>query len=115
MEQVPIENKGNSPIFVGGVMIPPGETRHFADDLLPPEFRSSAPVVKDELTDPFAEILDGNVAEVTGALDLLNREWLVRLEAMEMAGKNRKGVLAAIAEEMLRRANNEAGGEGGEA
>lgn len=115
MKQVPIENKGWSPIFVGGVMIPPGETRHFADDLLPPEYRSAAPVVQDDLVDPFTELLDGNVAEVTGALDLLNREWLVRLEAMELAGKNRKGVLAAIAEEMLRRANNDAGGEGGEA
>ncbi|MCU0988019.1 MAG: hypothetical protein MUE63_00125 [Xanthomonadales bacterium] len=112
--QVPIENKGASPIYVGGMMIPPGETRHLAEDDLPPEYRRSAtaPVVEDE--DPIAELLEGNVAEVTGALDLLNREWLVRMEAMELAGKNRKGVLAAIAEEMLRRANNSAadGGEG---
>ena len=112
--QVPIENKGAMPIYVGGMMIPAGETRHFAEDDLPPEFRSSAPVVNDELADPFAEILDGNVHEVTGALDLLNHEWLVRLEAMELAGKNRKGVLAAIAEEILRRAN-ESAAEGGEA
>lgn len=111
--QVPIENKGSMPIYVGGMMIPAGETRHFSEDDLPPEFRSSAPVVQDDLADPFAEILDGNVHEVTGALDLLNREWLVRLEAMELAGKNRKGVLAAIAEEMLRRANNDSDGEGG--
>jgi len=115
MEQVPIENKGKSPIFVGGVMIPPGETRHFADDLLPPEFRSSAPAVVEEAAgDPLAELLDGTVAEVTGALDLLNREWLVQMEALEQAGKKRKGVLAAIAEELLRRADDFAT-EGGEA
>ena len=115
MEQVPIENKGKSPIFVGGVMILPGETRHFADDLLPPEFRSAAPVVAEaEAGDPLAELLEGNVAKVTGGLDLLNREWLVQLEALELSGKKRKGVLAAIAEELLRRADDFAT-EGGEA
>lgn len=105
--RVPIENTGKMPIFVGGVMIPPGEIRHFEDDLLPPEFRSSAPVSEAEAADPLAELLDGNVHEVTGGLDALSNEWLARLEAMELAGKNRKGVLAAIAEEMLRRADDE--------
>lgn len=115
--RVPIENKGRMPIYVGGVMIPPGETRHFEDDLLPPEFRSAAPVVAEVAAgDPLGELLDGNVAEVTGGLDVLSDELLARLEAMEAEGKKRKGVLAAIAEELLRRAEARAAdSEGGEA
>lgn len=117
MEQVPVENKGKSPIYVAGVMIPPGETRHFADDMLPPEFRSAAPVAAEvEAGDPLAELLDGNVHEVMGGLDVLSADFLLRLEALEQAGKNRKGVLAAIAEELLRRAEARAAdSEGGEA
>jgi len=114
--RVPIENRGKMPIYVGGVMIPAGETRHFEDDLLPPEFRSSAPVVVEAAGDPLGELLDGNVAEVTGGLDMLSDEFLARLEALELAGKARKGVLAAIAEEGLRRAEARAAdSEGGEA
>ncbi len=112
--RVPIENTGKMPIFVGGVMIPPGEIRHFEDDMLPPEFRSAAPVAAEETAaDPLAELLEGNVAQVTGGLDLLSREWLTQLEALELASKKRKGVLAAIAEEQLRRAEKDAAEGGG--
>ena len=114
--RVPIENKGKMPLYVGGVMIPPGETRHFEDDLLPPEFRSSAPVVAEvDAGDPLAELLEGNVAEVTAGLEGLSDELLARLAGMEAEGKARKGVLAAIAEAQLRRAEALAGGPATEA
>ena len=113
--RVPIEIKGQMVLYVAGVMIPPGETRHFEDDLLPPEFRSSAPVVAEvEAGDPLAELLDGNVAEVTAGLAVLSDEFLARLAGLEAEGKARKGVLAAIAEEQLRRAEAAAAGQAGE-
>ena len=116
--RVPIENKGAMPIFVGGVMIPPGETRHFEDDMLPPEFRSAAPVaVEAEAGDPLLDLLAGTVAEVAGGLSVLSDEFLTRLEALETDGKARNGVFKAIAVERLARAEAVAAGdsEGGEA
>lgn len=117
--RVPIENNGQMPIYVGGVMIPPGETRHFEDDMLPPEFRAPAEgQAEPEALDPLLAVLGGTVDHIKLGLPDLGDEELDRLEMLEAEGKARKTLIEAIAEERLRRAEAKvtppAGGEGGE-
>jgi hypothetical protein len=115
MMRVPIENKGQMPLYVAGVMIPPGEIRHFDDDQLPPEFRAPAEASADEVPlDPLLDILKMKMGDVAKGLPDLSDEELDRLEMLEVEGHNRKGVIAAVAEERLRRGELKAaqGGEG---
>lgn len=113
--RVPIENTGLMPLYVAGVMIPPGETRHFDDDQLPPEFRQpSAEAEAPPALDPLLDILAMKVADVEAGLPALSDMELDRLEMLEIESHNRKGVIAAVAEERLRRgeAKAAAGTEG---
>ena len=48
--------------------------------------------------DPLVTLLEGTVADVTGKLDSLTAEELVKLRDLETAGAGRKGVLDAIAQ-----------------
>lgn len=102
--RVPIENKGQMPIYVAGAMIPPGEIRLFEEDQLPPEFRAPAEVPVVEEVDPLLVILALSVDKVANGLPDLADAELDRLEMLEAEGKARKGVIAAITEERLRRA-----------
>lgn len=119
MSKVYIENKGAMPMYVAGLMIAPGEGRHFEEWQVPPEHK---PVAVEEVLelapDPLQAILLGAVAAVVIGLPLLSLEELDRLAALEAAegGKNRKGVLEGIAEEKLARAKKaaEAGAGGGD-
>lgn len=113
--RVPIENNGKMPIYVAGTMIPPGETGHFEEDMLPPEYRQSA-VVEAEATpaDPLLTVLELKVADVVNGLPDLGDEELDRLEMLEAAGKARKGVIEAITADRLRRAEAKVAGQGGE-
>lgn len=89
-----VENTGNSPLWVGGAMIMPGEGREVV--LLD---EASAPPDEPEI-DPDAalhELLAGTVAEVSASLEGLQLDTLNRLQALEADGKNRKGVLEAVA------------------
>lgn len=114
--RVPVENKGLMPLYVAGVMIPPGETRHFDDDQLPPEFRQPAVAAEEEVQDdPLLSVLELKVADVVNGLPDLSDEELDHLENLEATGKARKGVFEAVSEERLRRAEAKvAGGKGGE-
>lgn len=108
-----IENKGTSPIYVGGKMIAPGEIQTFEEEDLPPEHRPAAEgEAIAEPADPLALILALSIAKATLGLPDLSDEELKQLEAMEEAGAARKGMLAEIAMEILRRADLKAtGGE----
>jgi len=113
MMRVPVENKGKMPIYVAGVMIPPGETRHFEEDTLPPEHRSSAVTEKEVApVDPLLTVLELKVSDVVNGLPGLGDEELDRLEIMETEGKGRKGVIEAITAERLRRAEAKVAGQG---
>lgn len=114
-EKIPVENKTKMPMYVAGLMIPPGETRHFDLHQVPAEFRPvAAKVVEVEKADPLLAILLGAVAAVVMGLPTLSDDELHRMAALETHGKNRKGVLAAISEELLERAKKLAeGGAGG--
>lgn len=112
-KQKAITNHGNSPMYVGVAMIPPGETRVFEEDELPPEHRT---VESDEIknvteTDPLQAISAMSVGKLESGLPALSDDELVRLEEIEKAkAKPRQGALAAITAERLRRAEQAAPG-----
>lgn len=92
-------------IFVGGVMIPPGDGREVDELLLPPEDEAPAEPLPEP--DPHAnlrELLTGNVKAVAGALEGLSDESLALLASIEAEGMGRKGVFGAIDELRLQRA-----------
>lgn len=104
--KIPVSNNTAMPIYVGAAMIPPGETRHFDEQDVPHHLRpapvEAAPVAAP--ADPLAELLKGNVAAVVAALADLPDADVERLGELEQAGQARKGVLSAVAEELLVRA-----------
>lgn len=107
-ELIHISNGGKEAMYVGGKMIPPGETRHFEPHELPPHLRPQAPSADPETTDnPLAELLKKKVADVVAALPDLSDEDLQRLGGLEqVASKPRTSLLGAIAEETLKRAGS---------
>ena len=115
MSKIPVTNNGKMNIWVGGQMIPPGETRHFEAHHVPPEYRpapAAAPAEPEDPSDPLEILRAGNVKEITAGVPALSLEDLDRLEALENAAEvPRKGVLAAIAADRLRRAAEEGGGK----
>ena len=112
-EKIPVHNPGAMPIYVAGLMIPPGETRHFNLDQVPDHLRPAAAEPEPEAPgDPLAELIKGTVKEVSAAIPGLSDEDLSRLGDLEQGegGAARKGVLSAIAEEILKRADAKAPG-----
>ena len=100
MNKVMHQNTGTTPIYVGGVLIPPGSAREVPAYAVP----AAAPEAASPKEDPVLILLDGNVKEVTEALPALSDADLDRVEVAETAGKTRKGVLEAIAADRIRRA-----------
>lgn len=113
---VPVTNTTEMPIYVGGAMVPPGETRHFPAHQVPEHLRPKAPApARAPEPDTVLALLDGTVADIAGALPGLSDEDLARLRQAEEDGKTRKGVMEAITEEVLRRADARTeGAEAGE-
>lgn len=113
-----VENTGRNVMFVGGKLIPPGEGREVDELLLPPELQDS-PVAVAAAADPsvaqlVAELLKGNVKTVVAELVALTGEALDLVETIEGGAEApRKGVLAAVKAERLRRASEKLdGGQG---
>ncbi len=101
MNTIHHHNPTDAPMYVGGVLIPPGAARLVDARLVPgAEVRVEAPPAGD----PLLDILDGSVADVVGKLEGMSDAELDQLEAAEVAGKTRKGVLAGLTEERIRRA-----------
>lgn len=102
MKQVHYHNTTDAPVYIGGVLIAPGAARLVDARLVPgaAEVQDTTPE-----TDPLLDLLDGSVGEVVGKLEGLSDEELTQLETAETDGKTRKGVLAGITEERLRRAS----------
>lgn len=102
MEKVHYHNKSDTPVYIGGVSIAPGAARLVDARLVPgAAVKTEAPPAGD----PLLDILDGSVADVVGKLEGMSDAELDQLEAAETGGKTRKGVLAGITEERLRRAS----------
>lgn len=108
-------NSGTEAIFVGGKMIPPGDGRDVDDLGLPPEDdRATLQEQPDPEPDPDANLIDvlkGNVKAVVATLADSSDETLAGLARLENASETpRKGVLGAIAELQLQRAQDQSGG-----
>lgn len=118
MSKIPVKNNGAMPIWVGGTMIPAGETRHFDPHHVPPEHRPARAKAESEAppADPLQAIQSGSVKAIVAGIEALTDDELGRLEELEQAGgAPRKGVMEAIAAERLRRAAQGQGGDDGTA
>lgn len=95
-------NETKNFMHVGGVTIPPGETREVDAVLLPGGSQDDAlePAVP---LDPLAQLMNGSVAAITAALPTLSNADLARATELEEAGVARKSMLAALSVENLRR------------
>jgi hypothetical protein len=98
-----IENTGNSPMYVGNTMIPPGEGKLV-------EVPDQAPrvVIVDAGPNPvelMAQLLEKPVTQILPALPGMTNEALDLAESQERAGKNRKTLIEAIQAERIARAN----------
>jgi len=102
--KIPYTNTTAKFVHVGGVMIPPGDTREI-DERLHPDYRQPAPPAEEDPVSELALILAGSVATILAGFDALADEELAELRALEAgAGKPRTSLLKAIDEEALRRA-----------
>lgn len=93
-----VENLTDSPQWVAGRLIPPGEGREV-------EIPDEAPAPTEEIApngdDLLHELLAGNVDAVKAALAGLQADTLARLQELETAGKARKGVREALADAQI--------------
>lgn len=107
-KRITVHNPTAMPIYVGSNMVPPGETRDFPESTVPPHLRpqdDAAPADAPAASDPLADLLGGTVKAIVAALPTLPNENIARLEALESAAESpRKGLMAALAEEKLKRA-----------
>lgn len=110
MKRIYIENTGPVAKFIGGKLLQPGEGREFDQVDVPAEHRPAAAPATEEAPDalqPLKELLEKSIKAITPDLPALAAEQLQQLRALEEADQNRKGVLEAIAAEVLRRANEQ--------
>lgn len=108
MSKVAVTNENAMPIYVGGQMIPAKETRHFDEDQVPEHLRPPKEEAEPEAApiDAMQALSEGKVSDITAALPALSDADLERLGEIEQAKGDaaRKTLLAAIAEETIKRA-----------
>lgn len=102
-------------MFVAGRLIPPGETKVFAENEVPAHLKpASMPApLPSEPEDKLLELLDQGVREIAKAIEarnpdgtpVLSSDELERLAAAEANGKTRKTLMEALNHERIRRAN----------
>lgn len=107
--KIGVENKGASPMYVAGVMIPAGETRHFDEHEVPPELRPAPVVEKVEpltVNDELAAILAGKVGEILAGLEALsNDEVAALLQREQEAAKPRRTLVEGLQAALIVRAS----------
>ena len=110
MKLVPFFNDTEHVVFIGGVMVPAGDTRLVDARLLVVEDELVSAGLDAEAGIDLEALLHGNVGEVVATLPLLSLEQLQELGGLEQVGKSRQGILGPIADMLLTRANSEIGG-----
>lgn len=111
--KVPYTNNTAKFVHVGGVTIPPFDTREI-DERLHPDYRPPVAPAAETPVSEMAVILAGSVATIVKGFDALADEELAELRAMEAgAEKPRSTLLKEIDEEVLTRAAKAAAGEQG--
>jgi hypothetical protein len=117
MKSVPFTNIGETTAHIDGKRIEPGQTRDVDPSMIPERLRKAvtADEAEDEPVDDITRILDNNIPEIESLLPDLSDDDLAKVKAAEMAGKTRSGLMKAIGEEELRRANEKVHNPGGSA
>lgn len=112
MSKKHVFNPGPNVMFVGGVMIQPGDGRDVDAQFLPPEGdEAAAPEATPDPDANFRELLAGTLAEILPTLAEASDETLAALMRLEQEhAAPRKGLLTPIAELQLQRAQAKAGG-----
>ena len=115
-----ISNDTAAVMFIGGVMIQPGEGRDVDETFLPPELLQPADEAEakaPELTDAekadanLRDVLKGSISKIKPLLPDFSPETLARLLELEQAdGTPRQGLVQAITELQLQRAQAATGG-----
>ena len=94
-----IENTTNSPLYVGGLMIPPGEG--YMVDVPNEPLDCVAPEIE-TLAEKVADLLKSKVADIVKGLPELNGDALAMMSALEnQAAKPRASLLVAIADAQI--------------
>lgn len=88
---------------IGGVTIPPGETRDVDPSLLP-DFKQEVATPELQLVDLIADLLKNNVKNISAELVNLSEQDLAHAASLEQDGQNRKSLIEAMMVENLRRA-----------
>lgn len=109
MKKIPYFNDADHIVFMGGVMVPPGETRLVDEALIVAD-----PAVADDggnaavvdSPDSFnieklEELLKNKQDDVLKAIPGLSLASVEALGELEQAGQARKGILGAVAERLL--------------
>lgn len=104
--KVPYTNDTDQFSHIGPVTIAPHMTRDVEESHIP-GYKKPGKVVEPE-PDPFADLLEHNVQTVVASLGTMELADIEKLGEMEQTGAARKGVLSAIAEELLKRAEKPA-------
>lgn len=110
-KRIPVINDTKMPIYVGSNIVPPGETRDFPESQVPVHLRPApaedtpAAAEAGHEENPLVSLLDQKVDDVKAAIPgLADAEVELLGELEQMSGNPRKGVLSAVAEEILKRA-----------
>lgn len=98
----PYLNTTDKAVFVGGKLVPPGESREIDVPDAPAAEPQAAAAGDGEL---LAKLLEGTIAAIAPQLAGLTDEQLVELERLEGQGKKRAGVGNAIAAVQMDRAD----------
>lgn len=110
MKRVPLTNPHTDrTLHVGGVVIPPGDTRLVDEHAVPKALQApKTPAVQEPEPNPMAELAEQKVDDIVAALPELDDEQLAELLDLEQAAdKPRKGVLEPITELQLERAKGD--------
>ena len=98
-----VENTTTSPMYVMGVMVPPGEG---AMVQVPDEAVEVVAAAEPTLADQVALLLKDSVKAITASLDTLSDDTLAMMAALEGgAERPRSSLLTAISDETLARAD----------
>ncbi len=105
--KIPVQNNTDQIMYVGGVMIPTGESREIEEHAVPEHLRPQAAEAETEAAepDPLSELLGHSVKDLAEMLPGIEDAALEALEAAELgAAKPRKRLLELLQKERLERA-----------
>lgn len=97
MNKIPFSNTGTTPVYAGGLLVRPGETRMIDPTTVDGgDASAEAPAPSGSPANPLLTLLDQSIPKVVEAIRELSDADLEAVRQAEEDGKTRKGVLEAI-------------------